>query len=227
MANHIDKPLARWGPTSVRRHRANEDVSELNFTVSAPALSEVLRINVDKTVVQKVAYETLSEWLDNQDSRENAYWKMGKALIKSDLRLVAVEVLSFPLIPEQALGLPDPPTRCNGTLSNKKILRISKRLKQHSLIRLAEELGISTSLLRVLLDYVGRVDVVANGVLTAWLNTQPNREVALERLGEALVKSGLELVANEVLGFSSKAAGKTHKRKRTQKNRKAKQQRTQ
>ena len=50
----------------------------------------------DRTAVTAANHDILSDWLKRQNSREEAYVIMGKALIRADLKLKAWEVLKYP-----------------------------------------------------------------------------------------------------------------------------------
>ena len=69
--------------------------------------------------------------------------------------------------------------------------------------------------------------LLAYMVLNAWFENQPSREAAYQTMGRALVKTGLKRTAEDVLGFKSDSVTKkSKKRKRAQKNRKGKRQKT-
>ena len=50
----------------------------------------------DRVAVTAANHDILSDWLNRQDSREEAYVLMGEALIRAGLKLIAWEVLNYP-----------------------------------------------------------------------------------------------------------------------------------
>ena len=100
-----------------------------NLDIEESSINPKLLNDLGKSSVQEVAEESLMIWLKKQECRKRAYWKMGGALIKSDLTLIAREVLHFPVQQWTIL---------NQMLSNEHIEMISKQLTKRELIRLAE-----------------------------------------------------------------------------------------
>ena len=87
----------------------------------------------DRAAVTAANQDILTDWLNRQDSREEAYNLMGEALIRAELKLIAREVLKYnPVDPMNDLksGAKRKRQRIRDRNQRKKL---KKMLKQHKI----------------------------------------------------------------------------------------------
>ena len=143
-------------------------------------------------------YDILKTWLNNQNSREEAYVMMGEALIRAGLNLIAREVLDYPPVYRVYLR----------ALTDDMIEKLSNILTKNDMNRLAPKLDISPEDM-----YISYMNECNNSVmkdanydiLSRWLKKQNSREEAYVKLGEALIHPDVELnlLAKEVMDYAS------------------------
>ena len=165
----------------------------------------------DKRSTQKANYGILINWMNNQDSQEDAYVLMKDALERAGLKLIIRDVLYCGLLSDTIpTSTPTYQLLCPA-LTDDHLLELSLRLSGDTMIHLAIELGISSHEVRKTFEKYcadGSPTQKANiELLRTWLKKQKSCKDAYILMGEGLIQVGLNIIAKEVLDYDPLRSG--------------------
>ena len=165
----------------------------------------------DKRSTQKANYGILINWMNNQDSQEDAYVLMKDALERAGLKLIIRDVLYCGLLSDTIpTSTPTYQLLCPA-LTDDHLLELSLRLSGDTMIHLAIELGISSHEVRKTFEkYCSDESPTQKAnieLLKTWLKKQKSCKDAYVLMGEGLIQVGLNIIAKEVLDYHLQKSG--------------------